>query len=73
MRGTILSSTIDRAAAAIRGDNGERYRFTSAEWRGTAPPRPGERVAFVAEGSFAREVTPLPVPVPGARPRQPAT
>ena len=53
MQGHILSFTVQDSQGLISGDNGVRYTLTGAEWREIAPPVPGERVDFQAEGTQA--------------------
>ena len=70
MQGHMLSFTVQDSQGLISGDNGVRYTFTGAEWRESAPPVPGDRVDFQAEGTQAvvvyRVVAPA-VGVVGAR------
>jgi hypothetical protein len=47
-------------------DDGRRYRFDAADWRGKAGPVPGGWVDFEPEGEQARALLPVPAPAAGA-------
>ncbi|APE27628.1 hypothetical protein [Aurantiacibacter gangjinensis] len=58
MQGQVLGFASDEGA--ITGDNGERYKFTRADWKADRDPRPGEKVDFVAgDANTAGEIYPL--------------
>lgn len=56
MRGTVLDFTIQSNAGVISGDDGNRYNFTGAAWRDSAPPSRGIAVDFQASGNNALEI-----------------
>jgi len=49
----------------LRGEDGRRYAFDAAEWKGPAPRAMGGLVDFEPDGERALSVHPLPAP-PGA-------
>lgn len=53
MQGQVLAFTVQENQGLISGDDGQRYTFTGAEWRESAPPYPGERVDFQPDGTQA--------------------
>jgi hypothetical protein len=57
MRGQVLQS--DAGGGLILGEDGNRYRFATGEWKGTPPAMTGSQVDFVIDGNSAREVFPL--------------
>lgn len=57
MRGKILG--FDGSIGAILGEDGKRYTFVTAEWRGEASPTARETVDFVQEGASASQIYPL--------------
>lgn len=54
MKGQILG--LDGDAGAITGEDGERYRFVLAEWKGQRPPRAGDKVDFLVEEGEPRQI-----------------
>lgn len=56
MKGTILDFSIQSNSGAISGENGERYNFDGADWKGDSPPARGMPVDFSTEGNQAKEV-----------------
>lgn len=61
MRGQILDYDILNATGVIAGENGERYRFTGAEWRASVgQPKRGSRVDFETNDNSATEIYLLP-------------
>ena len=56
MKGTILDFSIQSNSGAISGEDGERYNFNGADWKGDSPPARGMSVDFSAEGNQAKEV-----------------
>ena len=56
MKGTILDFSIQSNSGAISGENGERYNFDGADWKGDSPPARGMSVDFSFEGDRATEV-----------------
>jgi len=59
MRGRVLEFKTDGFTGLVSGDDGRRYRFTGADWRGLIWPVQGEEVDFVAEGDGAHELFPV--------------
>jgi TM2 domain-containing membrane protein YozV len=62
MRGTILDFSVQTGVGIISGDDGHRYSFPGAEWKGGPPPQQGARVDFAATGDQATGVYPEVVP-----------
>jgi len=58
MRGRILGVATGDTAGAITGDDGQRYRYTAADWRGERPAVAGGVVDFEVEGQAARDIYP---------------
>jgi len=58
MRGKVLEFNHADTTGLVSGDDGKRYRFAAADWRGAIWPQPGEAVDFVADGDAAREIFP---------------
>jgi len=56
MKGQILDFNIQTNFGHISGDNGERYVFSGAEWKGNGTPIRGMRVDFEFEGNQAKGV-----------------
>jgi TM2 domain-containing membrane protein YozV len=70
MRGTVLGFDAAAGTGAIAGDDGRRYAFAGAEWRGgPLMPVAGTAVDFEASDAAALGVYPIPgvtVPAGGA-------
>jgi phage shock protein PspC (stress-responsive transcriptional regulator) len=62
MRGIILSFTLRDSAGLISGEDGQRYRFSAAEWMAEGFPIAGANVDFVGSASTAREIFALNAP-----------
>ncbi len=60
MKGSVLASTAE--GGIILGEDGARYAFVPADWRGETPVRIGETVDFVAAGPCATDVFALRQP-----------
>lgn len=58
MKGRILGVAAGDLAGAITGDDGKRYRYEAADWRGERPASVGATVDFEVEGGAARDVYP---------------
>ena len=56
MKGKVLDFSVQSNSGAISGEDGERYNFDGADWKGDSPPAHGMSVDFSAEGSEAKEV-----------------
>ena len=54
MRGHVLG--YDNGQGVISGDDGSRYTFTAADWKGTGPAAAGATVDFVGAEGVARDV-----------------
>lgn len=54
MKGQVLG--FDGQAGAISGEDGQRYRFTLADWKGERPPQGRDAVDFLPAGTDATEV-----------------
>lgn len=60
MKGQILTYDPLKAEGIISGEDGARYSFQGANWRGTAgAPRNGLPVDFEASDGFAQEIFPI--------------
>jgi hypothetical protein len=60
MKGKILGFDAAAGTGAISGEEGRRYKFHSAEWKGQRPPKAGEEVDFeIADDGHALEIYPL--------------
>lgn len=57
MKGQILG--FDGETGAISGEDGARYGFAAADWKGPQPPRPREQVDFVANAGAAGDIYPI--------------
>jgi hypothetical protein len=57
MRGTILG--FDGTSGAINGEDGVRYAFSAADWKGPQPAKARDSVDFVASGTTATDVYPV--------------
>ena len=58
MKGNVIGFDPDTNAGAISGHDGNRYDFVRLEWRGSARPRRGAVVDFVADGQRATQIYP---------------
>ncbi|HEV7719254.1 MAG TPA: hypothetical protein VGO70_09805 [Arsenicitalea sp.] len=58
MQGQVLEFETQKGGL-ILGDDGNRYQFPLAEWRGGSPPAAGMGVDFLASGDRARQVYPV--------------
>lgn len=56
MEGKVLGYDAAAGTGAIKGADGARYTFATADWRGAAPAKPGDDVDFTVEGSTAKEI-----------------
>lgn len=56
MQGQILDYSVQTNSGYVTGDDGNRYLFGGADWRGNRPPANGLRVDFTVEGELAKEV-----------------
>lgn len=56
MQGQILDYSVQTNSGYVAGDDGNRYLFGGADWRGDRPPANGLRVDFTVEGELAKEV-----------------
>ena len=54
MEGMVLG--IDAEEGVIRTADGTRYRFRSSDWKSPRAPQPRDRVDFVVDGEYAREI-----------------
>lgn len=59
--GTVLSFDL-ADGGVLRGEDGKRYAFDAADWKGPAAPATGSRVDFECEGERARSLYPDPNP-----------
>ena len=61
MQGQILEANAAAKSGTILGDDGNRYGFSTGDWRASDVPGTGMRVDFVpGDGNVAREIFPLP-------------
>ncbi|ASK34521.1 hypothetical protein CEK62_09055 [Alcanivorax sp. N3-2A] len=68
MRGQILEFSVQSGAGIISGEDGYRYTFVGAQWKGEAAPVPGMAVDFQLEGTEATAVYRVAVAgAPGAK------
>ena len=56
MKGKILDFSIQSNSGAISGEDGDRYNFDGADWKGDSNPARGMSVDFSSEGNQAKEV-----------------
>ncbi|MGA9116052.1 MAG: TM2 domain-containing protein [Bacteroidota bacterium] len=56
MKGQILDYTIQTNSGTITGNDGNRYGFSGADWKGSSPPARGMSVDFEVEGAQAKAV-----------------
>jgi hypothetical protein len=65
MKGTILGFTPSTGTGAISGENGDRYSFDAAQWRGDRPVSAGVAVDFAPSDGMATEIYPVLTTVGG--------
>lgn len=53
MQGKILAFDFQTSEGEISGNDGNRYAFSGAEWKQSAPPKAGQTVDFQAQGNRA--------------------
>lgn len=53
MKGRVLGFDFQANEGQISGEDGQRYRFTPADWKATGRPNPGQVVDFEPQGSRA--------------------
>lgn len=58
MKGTLLDYSAQQNSGLIAGDDGGRYTFIGAEWKGGQPPAIGQRVDFEVSNGSASAVYP---------------
>ena len=56
MKGKILDFSTQSNAGAISGEDGKRYNFDGADWKGDSHPARGMSVDFSVEDNQAKEV-----------------
>ena len=56
MKGKILDFSIESNSGAISGEDGGRYNFDGADWKGDSHPARGLSVDFSVEDNQAKEV-----------------
>ena len=56
MKGKILDFSIQSNSGAISGEDGERYNFDGADWKGDSLPTRGISVDFSVEDNQAKEI-----------------
>ena len=59
MKGKILGFSEAEGTGAISAEDGSRYRFARANWRGERPPATGTAVDFEGADGLAKEVYPV--------------
>ncbi len=59
MKGRILGYDSKNSEGAIQGEDGNRYSFQLAEWKGEDVPRPEMAVDFVPDGGVALKIYPI--------------
>jgi hypothetical protein len=57
MRGTVLG--FDGTTGIVSGEDGKRYRFSAADWKGADSAQANSAVDFVAKGESATEIFPV--------------
>ncbi|EZP52968.1 MULTISPECIES: TM2 domain-containing protein [unclassified Sphingomonas] len=62
MRGQVLGVDQRSGDGLVAGEDGQRYRFTPADWAQRGEPAIGVTVDFETAGDHALNVFPLPVP-----------
>jgi TM2 domain-containing membrane protein YozV len=68
MRGHILGVDARTGDGLLTGADGQRYRFTPADWADRGEPAKGLEVDFEADGGRALSIYPLPGATPIAPP-----
>ena len=58
MKGTLLEFSVQQNSGVIAAENGSRFSFPGAEWRGSQLPYPGLHVDFQEAGGTAVSVHP---------------
>ena len=56
MKGQILDFSVQENTGTISGEDGKRYHFAGAEWKGDRSPARGMAVDFDTDGDQAKEV-----------------
>jgi uncharacterized membrane protein YhaH (DUF805 family) len=56
MKGNIIGFDPDTNTGAISGHDGNRYDFTTTDWRGRGQPRHGDVVDFQPDGQHATQI-----------------
>jgi len=56
MKGQVLEFSVQSNSGIISGSDGQRYKFTGAEWKAEQPPARGMSVDFEAEGGEAKAI-----------------
>ena len=56
MKGQILDFSVQENTGTVSGEDGKRYHFAGAEWKGDRSPSRGMTVDFATEGTDAKEV-----------------
>ena len=56
MKGRILDFSVQENTGVVSGEDGKRYHFGGADWRGDRPPARGVTVDFDAEDNSAKDV-----------------
>lgn len=64
MRGQVLGVDTRTGEGLVAGDDGQRYRFTPADWAQRGEPAIGMHVDFEIEEGRALSVYPMPVAAP---------
>lgn len=73
MRGQVLDYSVQTNSGVISGEDGQRYTFSGAEWRGNGLPVAGTAVDFVPSGDTAIQIYAGPQQVPPSNPAAPAS
>jgi len=71
MKGKVLGYDAATGSGVINGDDGNRYKFSIADNKSPAPPKPGDEVDYVVDAGAAKEIFVIaaaapPPPPPGA-------
>ena len=56
MKGQLLAFTVQQSEGYISGEDGNRYKFSAAEWKHPSAPTVGQTVDFVVANGIATEV-----------------
>lgn len=59
MKGKILGFNASEGVGAISAEDGSRYKFSLADWRGDRQPLPGTGVDFESADGIARDIYPV--------------